>query len=110
LWELLENSRKFHPQSNPAIEIRAELGPGLVRLQVRDDGTWLSPAQLARVWSPYYQAEKVTSGEVRGMGLGLALTANVIWGIGGQCQIANREDRAGAVVTLSLPRAAQPAL
>jgi nitrogen fixation/metabolism regulation signal transduction histidine kinase len=57
------------------------------------------------VWSPYYQDEKYFTGQMPGMGLGLAMVAAIVWGVGGTCRIHNREQGPGVVVELVLPLA-----
>ena len=106
LMELLENCQKFHPRLSPRVTV--ELAPaadGRIALRVTDDGLTLSPEQLAHVWTPYYQAEKLFTGEVRGMGLGLAMVASLIWENGGSCRMTNRPDGPGVCVELLLPAA-----
>jgi two-component system cell cycle response regulator len=105
LEELFENAGKFHPEKSPALEIKMSGAPGGVRIQVCDDGLTLSPDQLAKMWTPYYQVEKYFSGEVPGMGLGLPMVASLVWGVGGTCRAYNREDGPGIVVELVLPLA-----
>jgi len=114
LKELVENAVKFHPQRRPALEIQLrQVDSERLHLAVMDDGVHLSPEQLKRVWTPYYQAERGFSGEVKGMGLGLPSVAKILWEAGGKCSLRNREDRPGIVVDLYLPvvseRVAQPA-
>jgi two-component system cell cycle response regulator len=104
LTELLENAKKFHPQHAPSVEVLVFEGHAeTVCIQVRDDGLTLTPEQLDQAWTPYYQGEKHFTGEVPGMGLGLATIATIIWGVGGTCRIANRADRPGVVVELMVP-------
>jgi len=74
-----------------------------VNLRVGDDGLTLSPEQLARAWSPYYQGEKYFTGQATGMGLGLSMVATLVWGAGGACRIYNRSDGPGVAVELDLP-------
>jgi DNA-binding response OmpR family regulator len=106
LWEVLENSKKFHPEQKPSVEIVVSRpSPEVVRFQISDDGATLSPEQLAKVWSPYYQGEKHFTGEASGMGLGLSMVASLIWEAGGECRIYNREGRLGIVVDIHLPLA-----
>ncbi len=107
LWEILENSRKFHPAHAPAVEIElARSKPGVIQLRVRDNGVTLSPEQLGRMWRPYYQGEKHFTGEMAGMGLGLPGVASLVWEVDGACRIYNRDDGPGVVVELDLPVAA----
>jgi len=103
LWELLQNAKKFHPQGLPAVEVKVSETTGGVRLQVRDDGLTLSPEQLLKLWTPYYQAESGFSGQVPGMGLGLPMVAALVWRVGGTCMAHNRQGEPGIVVELNLP-------
>lgn len=104
LWEVLENAKKFHPNSNPTVELRvSRAGSSAVRISVRDDGVSLPPEQIRQAWMPYYQGEKEFTGEVEGMGLGLSTVAKLVWEVGGKCRLANREDRPGVIVDLVIP-------
>lgn len=106
LMELLENAQKFHPRLSPKVTITVgRHEDGRFSLQVADDGLTLSPEQLAHVWTPYFQAEKLFTGEVRGMGLGLAMVASLVWENGGSCRMFNRPDGPGVIVELLLPAA-----
>jgi CheY-like chemotaxis protein/nitrogen-specific signal transduction histidine kinase len=106
IWELLENAQKFHPIHMPRVEVVLDdEKPGMLTLRVSDDGVTLSPEQIMRVWSPYYQAEKYFTGEKPGMGLGLSLVAALVWEVGGECKFRNRDDGPGVVVDLALPLA-----
>jgi len=103
-WEILENSKKFHPTQTPALDMFAFTSqPDKLHILLRDDGIALNPVQLKHVWAPYYQGEKVFTGQVDGMGLGLSLVATLVWDVGGTCQIRNRADRTGIEVELILP-------
>lgn len=102
--ELLENAKKFHPHQSPKVTIAvSQPNPSEVNIQISDDGLTLSPEQLTRVWTPYYQGEKFFTGEAVGMGLGLSMVASAIWGVGGTCRIYNREGGPGVTVELVIP-------
>ncbi len=110
--ELLRNSKKFHPTNSPEINISLTPvscfeGGGssskCVRIRVTDDGGSLTPSQISQVWAPYYQAERYFTGEVPGMGLGLAVVSSLVWEVNGNCHIYNRTDRAGVVVEIVIP-------
>lgn len=104
LRELLTNAKKFHPHQTPAIEIAVEpVSEHMVKMTVFDDGRHLSEHELAKVWTPYYQSEKSFTGEVKGMGLGLAMVSGLIWSSGGECYFKNRTDQIGIAVELILP-------
>lgn len=104
LWELIENTVKFHPEHKPTVLVRAQLkDPTHIGLQVIDDGIHISPEHLPHLGKPYYQGEKYFTGETRGMGLGLATVTGLVWNVGGTCRIQNRRDGVGVCVELSLP-------
>jgi signal transduction histidine kinase len=104
LRELLENSKKFHPDNNPEINLLVQPNPPQsIRIRAADNGVHLSPEQLALAWTPYYQGEKYFTGEAKGMGLGLPMVASLVWSVGGKCRLYNRDDGPGVVVELDLP-------
>jgi len=103
LWEILENAKKFHPRHQPAVEVTVAKEVGFISLKIADDGQGLAPDQLAHIWTPYYQADKYATGEIKGMGLGLALVAALVHEIGGDCRAYNPKDHPGLVIELLLP-------
>ena len=74
-----------------------------LRIRIINNGISLSPDQLSRVWSPYYQGGSFLYEKSEGLGLGLPTIASYVWHWGGKCRLYNREDRPGVVVELVLP-------
>ena len=106
LWEILENSKKFHPLHDPRVTVEVTAPHAdYYRLRFSDNGLTLNPEQLQWVWTPYVQAEKYFTGEAPGMGLGLPLVATLVWQVGGQARLYNRQDGPGVVVELDIPQA-----
>ncbi len=104
LWELFQNSKKFHPAKLPEIIVTLDRpNPENLRIRIIDNGISLSPDQLSRVWSPYYQGGSFLYEKSEGLGLGLPTIASYVWHWGGRCRLYNREDRPGVVVELVLP-------
>jgi len=104
LFELLENAKKFHPRGTPTVRVvAARAGADGVSLTVSDDGRTLSPEQLAWAGQPYFQGEKIFTGEAPGMGLGLASVCTLLWQAGGSCRLRNRVDGPGVCVELEFP-------
>lgn len=103
LQEILENSLKFHPHEAPLIALKISEHDGQIRIQILDDGLNLQPEQLSKIWYPYYQIERYFTGQVNGMGLGLASVASLVWDVGGACHAYNRGDGPGLVIELVLP-------
>jgi two-component system cell cycle response regulator len=71
-------------------------------LSITDNGNGLPNEELTQVWTPYYQSEKYFTGEVKGMGLGLAMIASIIWGNGGTCRLYNGEEKSGLIMEFIL--------
>ena len=103
-YEILENSIKFHPDHSPEVQVLLSHSQVQeIKIRIEDNGMTLSPKQLTQMWIPYYQGGKYLTGEESGMGLGLAMVAVLVWGIGGSCQSYNQEDQSGIIIELRLP-------
>lgn len=102
LWELLQNSKKFHPENHPRIHLRLCRQAEQTVLEVMDDGISLSPEQLRNAFLPYYQGERTFTGQIPGMGLGLTMVRQMLWEAGGECQIQNRREGQGVILEMRL--------
>ena len=104
LYELMENSRKFHPSQTPRLEISVQkTGNDFIHIRVVDDGLNLSAEQLDWAWVPYFQNEKDFTGEIPGTGLGFPMVATLVWKAGGTLRLRNRPDGPGVIVDLNIP-------
>lgn len=104
LSELMDNARKFHPSKSPAIQIQIGIErPDHAILTFADDGQHLDPDTLSRIGSAFFQSENRFTGEVQGMGLGLAMVRSMLWEIGGQLRIQNRRETVGIQIELTIP-------
>lgn len=103
LGELFENARKFHPQQQPEVVVSLQQEAQFVRIEVCDNGCTLTTSQLRRLGEPYQQLDPEFTGQVAGLGLGLATVAQICWAIGGTYRIANRSAGPGVCVTLEVP-------
>jgi DNA-binding response OmpR family regulator len=105
LFELLENSRKFHPHGSPEVCVAASLtGGDTIHMTIGDNGRTLLPEQLTRAGTPFFQGEREFTGEVPGMGLGLASVFVLVWQVGGSCCLSNQPEGPGVCVELKWPR------
>lgn len=106
--EVLENSRKFHPNHKPSVEVHIEAREGnSIQVLFMDDGRSMTAEQITLARMPYSQGEKWFTGEIPGMGLGIPLVLSLVWQVGGQFRIENRSGQAGVCVGLILPTLAQ---
>lgn len=74
----------------------------VVVLTVEDNGPGISPETLEEVFDPFF----TTKEPGKGTGLGLALSAQLIEGVGGEILAGNRKS-GGAIFTLRLPGATE---
>jgi two-component system, cell cycle response regulator len=108
LAELFENTRKFHPEGKPRVTVTAEIADGgQCEICVTDNGQQLSPAALDHIGRPYFQGESKLTGEVEGMGLGLAMISSMVWQVGGNIAVENLHDGPGVSVKIRLPIVAE---
>ncbi|MGH8204891.1 MAG: response regulator, partial [Steroidobacteraceae bacterium] len=75
LANLVSNAIKFTSRGEVAIQVSRERGPvrDLIRFSVRDTGIGLTPAQQAKLFRPFAQADASTARQYGGTGLGLSI-------------------------------------
>lgn len=76
-------------------------------LRVLDDGSGLPPAELERVFEPFYRAEASRNRATGGTGLGLGIARSIAQRHGGTLTLHNRPE-GGLEARLVLPRAMAP--
>lgn len=111
LENLIGNAVKYG-KSGRLIRIAASLdrkNPGEVSISVRDYGPGISAADLPYIFDPFYRGAGVRTSPIRGTGLGLSLTREMIEALGGRISVENLSDR-GAMFTLHIPTVAAPAV
>jgi signal transduction histidine kinase len=71
-------------------------GDGWVEIRFQDTGAGIAPENLRRVFEPYFTTKEV------GIGLGLALTKQILEEHGGRIELASEPGK-GTVARLHLP-------
>jgi two-component system OmpR family sensor kinase len=107
LENILENAHKYSPAgpgSDVAVSVRN--APGAYVIEVADRGFGIAPADVPRVFDPFFRADRSRARAKGGVGLGLALAKRVIEAHGGRIELRSQLDE-GTTVTVSLP--ARPA-
>jgi signal transduction histidine kinase len=74
----------------------ARLDGERVTITVRERGTGISPENLSRVFDPFFTTRRT------GTGIGLAISRNIVEGLGGRITVASQPER-GTEVRIELP-------
>jgi signal transduction histidine kinase len=82
--------------------LAARTGDGEILVTVEDDGPGIPEADQDSVFEPFTRLETSRSHETGGVGLGLAITRNIVRAHGGDIRLENLTPR-GLRVTVSLP-------
>ena len=101
LFNLLDNAAKYAPHGS-LIRLRAWRTDGRVCLQVIDEGDGIADADRERIFEKFYRARGADTGRA-GTGLGLAICRGFIEAMGGTISATNRQDRSGAIFTITVP-------
>jgi len=110
---LLGNARKHTPPACPVhVRLRGEAGgageAGEVVLEVADEGPGLTPEVAAKVFEPFYRADKSRARQSGGAGLGLAIVAAIVEAHGGSVSLRTQPGHS-ATFSVRLPLAADTA-
>ena len=106
LVNLLDNAVKYAPPGS-SIRLHARAAADKVLLSVEDEGPGIPPDALPHIFDKFYRA-KAGDRRVAGTGLGLAVARGFVEAFGATLEAANRPERSGAILTISLPLAANP--
>jgi signal transduction histidine kinase len=99
---LLKNSINYsHPGSTVTITVR-ELNDSYAELIIRDNGVGIDPAELSRIFEPFYRSERSLHMYKSGSGLGLPLVKEMIKRHKGSIRIESAPDK-GTAITVHLP-------
>jgi signal transduction histidine kinase len=99
---LPSNAAKYTPPSGQ-IRLTVEAAGDFVNIEVRDEGTGISPALLPCVFDFYRQGEPSSSGDFAGLGIGLALVKSLVELHGGSVHAHSDGLGTGSAFVVRLP-------
>jgi signal transduction histidine kinase len=100
LFNLLSNACKF--TENGEIALLAGLRGGTVELRIRDTGIGITPAQAAKLFQDFTQADSSTTRKYGGTGLGLSLSRRFARMMGGDITVESEFGK-GSTFTYRFP-------
>lgn len=95
---LLENAVKFGGRARARVYQEAAYAV----VEIDDDGPGIPPADIERVFEPFYRREPSRSRQTGGIGLGLAVVRTIARGHGGDVALVNRAG-GGLTARVQLP-------
>lgn len=98
LTNLLDNARKYAPQSR--IDVNIVLDDITVRLHIRDHGLGIATSDRETIFERFRRGGNV--GQQTGSGLGLYVSREIIRGHRGELRLVS-SDAGGSVFEISLP-------
>jgi signal transduction histidine kinase/ActR/RegA family two-component response regulator len=104
-WNLLANAIKFTPR-NGRVQMTLERVSSHLEVSVADSGEGVPPAFLPHVFDRFRQADASTTRRHGGLGLGLAISKQLVELHGGSIRARSAGINAGATFTVALPLAA----
>lgn len=102
LTNLLDNALKFTP-SGGCVTVSSGAEPEHIWVTVRDTGIGIAPADAPNLFQEFYQGGSINQAERQGMGLGLAISREIIRAHGGTIHVESGPGQ-GACFTFTLPR------
>jgi signal transduction histidine kinase len=100
LYNLISNAEKY-AAAGRYIGIRAVTHNSETRINVEDRGPGIPPADMGRIFEPFYRASNKLTDGVAGSGIGLAIARELARQHGGDLTVTNRTD-GGACFTCTL--------
>jgi signal transduction histidine kinase len=106
LLNLAGNAIKYTPDGGE-VSVLVEAEDRVVHVRVRDTGPGIPNDQIGRIFEPFVQGERSLNRPDEGVGLGLAISRELVAGMGGTLSVASELGR-GSVFVVTLPRVAHP--
>jgi signal transduction histidine kinase/ActR/RegA family two-component response regulator len=99
---LLSNAIKFTPPGG-AVDVSIRRDGTQVRIEVRDTGIGVTGSFLHSMFDPFAQADRSTTREFGGLGLGLSIVKQIVLLHGGTVTASSEGEGRGTTVMISLP-------
>jgi PAS domain S-box-containing protein len=105
VWNLLSNAVKFSSNGGH-VDVVCRRRGSHVQIVVRDHGAGISPSFIGSVFDPFRQEDSGPSRKKGGLGLGLAITRQLVELHGGRISVESEGEGCGSTFTVILPMTA----
>jgi signal transduction histidine kinase len=101
LTNILTNAIQYN-RAGGSVVISASVAEGVATLTIADTGIGIAPAELDRIFEPFFRADPARSRDAGGAGLGLSLAARIVEQHGGRIDCSS-EPGTGTTIRIHLP-------
>jgi signal transduction histidine kinase len=101
IQNLIQNAVKYS-NGDRRINVATFLQNANVAVEVADHGIGVSPAELKKIFDPFYRAKDVVDAQIHGNGLGLSLVKEIVEAHGGSVSVESVKGN-GSKFTICLP-------
>ena len=98
---LIDNACKYSDPGTP-ITVSVAVEGGAVTLAIEDAGHGIEPAEVGRIFEPFFRSTEARRRGVGGLGLGLAVAARIVQSFGWRFEVWSEPGR-GSRFTVRLP-------
>ena len=102
MWNLLSNAVKFTPEGG-FVQVRLQRVNSHLEISVTDNGQGIAPELLPYVFQRFRQAEGASAERHGGLGLGMAITKEIVELHGGSIRAQSDGKGTGATFVVTLP-------
>jgi signal transduction histidine kinase/CheY-like chemotaxis protein len=102
VWNLLSNAIKFTPRGGN-VSLRAHRVGNQLEIEVIDDGEGIAPDYMPRVFDRFSQGDSGQNRRYSGLGIGLALSRQIVALLGGTLHVHSDGPGRGACFRLRIP-------
>ena len=106
LLNLVGNAIKYTPDGGE-VSVFVDADDRAVHLRVYDTGPGIPNDQIGRIFEPFVQGERSLNRPEEGLGLGLAISRELVAGMGGALSVVS-EPGHGSIFTVMVPRVVHP--
>jgi signal transduction histidine kinase len=104
ILNLTDNAVRYSPQGS-TVRVRMEWRHGIATIAVSDCGCGIRPEDRARIFEPFFRADRARARDTGGSGLGLAIADQIVRAHHGRITVES-EPNAGSTFTIHVPAVA----
>lgn len=85
--KLVENGLRYSPADSGRVDLTAQADGNSVQMLVTDNGTGMTPEDIAKLGRPFFRADNETVRAYKGSGLGVPIAYNLVAALGGTINV-----------------------